>query len=664
MIEGSELDRSAKRSAGVGGPCVEVSGGGFDVEGVEPEPGEKMEIRGLAITGAGTAINVINKSTSFIAENDWIGVKLDGTAESSDHNSTGIFLDPESDGATIGGLIPEARNVIANSNNEGLDIQGASAATVVGNYFGVEPDGSHAAANGKDIEVTSSAAAVALGNEIGGVLSPEAVGTPKCDGACNVISGAQSSGIDLLGEGGGEEPPPRSTLVYGNYIGLAASGGGAAVPNVTHGIQVGKSHETSIGGGTTNTVNRITGGLYGVFAGSGGVAADDLVVDGNAIGVNAANGVLSPPAAAAIIVDSAGLPSLPAAATISANLIVMGGGEAIQNHGPGAFIEENLIFGGLEGIRTFGFVGAAGNTIKGNSIKLATEYGVLIENDSNIVAGNEIANSGSAGIHVGPKLLAGPASGNLIGGSPAGENTITGSEGAAIEIVGEESKQNQVARNNGAENAGLFIDLAANGVGNPALGPNLGIQAPAISAATPSGASGTAEPGATVTVFRKATSAPGEIASFLGQATADGSGNWSLSYGAAVPNGTPVAAIQTTAAKGSSELALATSATPPEEKGGGGGGGAGAGDTTPPQTKLVKAPKAKSHKRTAKFKFTSSEAGSTFECKLDGKPFKSCRSPKKYKKLKPGKHVFKVRAVDKAGNKDRTPATRKFRVLP
>lgn len=64
-----------------------------------------------------------------------------------------------------------------------------------------------------------------------------------------------------------------------------------------------------------------------------------------------------------------------------------------------------------------------------------------------------------------------------------------------------------------------------------------------------------------------------------------------------------------------------------------------------------------------KFKFSSTEAGSAFQCKLDRKPFKPCASPKKYKKLKPGKHVFKVRAIDEAGNADPTPAKRSFKVL-
>jgi hypothetical protein len=88
-----------------------------------------------------------------------------------------------------------------------------------------------------------------------------------------------------------------------------------------------------------------------------------------------------------------------------------------------------------------------------------------------------------------------------------------------------------------------------------------------------------------------------------------------------------------------------------------------AADTTPPQTKIDKGPSKKTSKPTAKFRFESSEAGSTFECRLDRKPFKRCRSPKSYRHLRPGRHVFKVRATDPAGNTDATPAKRKFTVL-
>ena len=87
-------------------------------------------------------------------------------------------------------------------------------------------------------------------------------------------------------------------------------------------------------------------------------------------------------------------------------------------------------------------------------------------------------------------------------------------------------------------------------------------------------------------------------------------------------------------------------------------------DSTPPQTKITKHPKKKTHSHKAKFAFKSNEPGSTFKCKLDKKTWKSCSSPKKYKNLKVGKHKFRVYAIDAAGNADPTPAVWKWRVKP
>ena len=85
-------------------------------------------------------------------------------------------------------------------------------------------------------------------------------------------------------------------------------------------------------------------------------------------------------------------------------------------------------------------------------------------------------------------------------------------------------------------------------------------------------------------------------------------------------------------------------------------------DTKAPQTTITKGPKAKSKDKTPTFIFKSSESGSTFQCKIDGKPFSTCASPFTSKKLKAGKHSFQVRATDKAGNTDATPAQQKFKI--
>jgi hypothetical protein len=93
---------------------------------------------------------------------------------------------------------------------------------------------------------------------------------------------------------------------------------------------------------------------------------------------------------------------------------------------------------------------------------------------------------------------------------------------------------------------------------------------------------------------------------------------------------------------------------------GGGGGSGAAGDKAPPQTTIVKGPGSKLAQAKAKFAFRASEAGSTFTCKLDKRKASRCRSPRRYTGLEPGRHLFKVWATDKAGNKDPSPAKRRF----
>jgi len=88
-------------------------------------------------------------------------------------------------------------------------------------------------------------------------------------------------------------------------------------------------------------------------------------------------------------------------------------------------------------------------------------------------------------------------------------------------------------------------------------------------------------------------------------------------------------------------------------------------DVKPPQTKISKHPKkivrTKKMRVKARFTFKSSETGSRFACKLDKGKWKACKSAKSYK-VKRGKHTFRVRATDKAGNVDRTPAKWVWRV--
>jgi trimeric autotransporter adhesin len=84
-------------------------------------------------------------------------------------------------------------------------------------------------------------------------------------------------------------------------------------------------------------------------------------------------------------------------------------------------------------------------------------------------------------------------------------------------------------------------------------------------------------------------------------------------------------------------------------------------DIAAPRTSLRRA-QVNQVRRKATFRFASSEPGSTFVCKLDGKRFRPCASPKTYRKLEPGTHVFRVKARDRARNVDATPAVKRFRI--
>jgi hypothetical protein len=86
------------------------------------------------------------------------------------------------------------------------------------------------------------------------------------------------------------------------------------------------------------------------------------------------------------------------------------------------------------------------------------------------------------------------------------------------------------------------------------------------------------------------------------------------------------------------------------------------GDRLAPQTTIASGPGKKLADGRARFAFKSSEPGSSFQCKLDGKRAALCKSPRVYKRLKPGRHIFRVWATDAAGNKDATPAKRRFAI--
>jgi hypothetical protein len=118
-----------------------------------------------------------------------------------------------------------------------------------------------------------------------------------------------------------------------------------------------------------------------------------------------------------------------------------------------------------------------------------------------------------------------------------------------------------------------------------------------------------------------------------------------------VVSGTTVAGLDLAPDTGSYNYMLTGLAPPPPPP-----------DTVPPNTRIVGGPAASTRRRTAGFRFASTEAGSRFQCKLDRRAWRACASPARFRNLAFGRHVFRVRAIDAAGNLDSTPAARSWRV--
>jgi Ca2+-binding RTX toxin-like protein len=88
-------------------------------------------------------------------------------------------------------------------------------------------------------------------------------------------------------------------------------------------------------------------------------------------------------------------------------------------------------------------------------------------------------------------------------------------------------------------------------------------------------------------------------------------------------------------------------------------------DEKPPGTKLLRRPArvlfTSGSRRLTKFAFSATESKATFRCELDRGRFTPCRSPRTYR-MTLGPHTFRVYAIDRAGNRDPTPAAIKVRI--
>ncbi len=153
--------------------------------------------------------------------------------------------------------------------------------------------------------------------------------------------------------------------------------------------------------------------------------------------------------------------------------------------------------------------------------------------------------------------------------------------------------------------------------------------------------SGTAEPGATVTVLDGAVSTATPVAS--------GAGAWSATLTLAEGDHP----LSVTATDGAGNVSTASPVRTVTV------------DTLAPETSIIAGPEGTAAQRDVAFALAASESA-TFSCRLDGPgalgAWRACGSQPSYSGLADGAYTLQARAGDGAGNTDPTPATRAFTV--
>ena len=213
-----------------------------------------------------------------VIEGNYVGTNISGASAIANSN-IGVEIN-EAPNNTLGGVVPQARNILSGNNGSGVFLTGAAATgnVVQGNYIGTNSSGLAAVPNKKmGIGIGASPGAVgANSNHIGGSLNT----TPNsaCNGSCNLISGNRDNGIFITGS------ESFGHIIEGNFIGLNTNGN-SGLGNGLDGVGILDTPNTRIGGSSDSARNIIaSNGSNGIII--AGNASTGNVVRRNSIGIN------------------------------------------------------------------------------------------------------------------------------------------------------------------------------------------------------------------------------------------------------------------------------------------------------------------------------------------------------------------------------------------
>jgi hypothetical protein len=465
---------------------------------------------GVDVEGGGSGNKIIGNYVGTDATGE-IAMGNGQTAPDGTRSGIGIFGGSHN---IIGGTTPEERNIVADSGNQGIQIQDSSFNEIRGNYVGTDVTGTKALGNWQD--------GVHIHGGTGNVIGVNDAG----DGA-NLISGNLLNGVRIHGDG--------TTLNYvqGNIIGLDING--KPLSNQANGVDIESRLENGVYESVTNNViggtgdfdrNLISGNVKDgvLITGKGATGntvifnyigtdttGDHIVQNGIALG-NQINGVEINGAPGNTIGGDRTAPRQ------LGNFISGNGVNGVYITGTdatGNFVKGNNIGSDPLGKTALGNIGdgvqikngPTGNTIGGNLDSSLTAGNVIVSNargvvildsiggatDSNFVQGNYIgvARDGTTklgnlgvGVYVegsGNNTIGGLIKGNLL--APATGNVISGNRESGVYITGIHATGNKVQGNligidavgqtsmgNGQWGVAIFSGAVGNDVGGDTVG--------------------------------------------------------------------------------------------------------------------------------------------------------------------------------------------------
>lgn len=365
-------------------------------------------------TGGDNGILIQNGSNGNQVYGNYIGTDITGTIAIP--NAIGVEISNAT--GNIIGSVGAGRNILSGNNQDGISLNNIAAPgnnQIVGNYVGLQPDGTTALGNGND-----------------GIFIGNPAVTSTIVGPGNVISSNTGDGIQLdIGASNGQ--------IIGNIIGLDA-GGTLNRGNGQSGIQVGAA------GGTVNAVNNTIGGT---------TASDRNIISGNGT-----NGIQ-------IQQNSAGNQIL--GNYIGTNAA---GDAAIPNSPNGILFASDSGTGNNIGSSTAG----SGNVISGNQqdgIQFTGANDVSMVIKRNLIGlAASATNSATSGIPNGQRgiQIAGAVTNLAIGrsegqASPSNDGNLIAFNGlAGVGVSATGPARVQISENSIFSNGGLAIDLAPTGV--------------------------------------------------------------------------------------------------------------------------------------------------------------------------------------------------------